>query len=237
MNAFTILTGKTLKNAVAGYGKTAATFGQKTHQLAYSALNHVEQHHDAVYCNAIYSATPKNYRAAVVKWMTGFGKVVFDAVKLVFTYAKGKKSDLPAALATSPADYEKAQKSTTAKSKSALIDRMSKVADTTLDDDDAGQDDKNFALFMATQIKKYRDMTAKAKPAAATDSNVVDMKKAETKPAEGKTAKEVAPKASRPKVAKAAKAATVENGFTVEPREDDAVNVSTGSIHRQPVAA
>ena len=202
MTAFAILTGKSLKNAVANYGKTASTFTEKTHQLAYSALNHVEQHHDAVYCNAIYSATPKNYRTAVVKWMTAFGKVAFDAAKLVFTYAKGKKSDLPTALATSPAEYEKAKKSTTAKGKAALIDRMAKIADNTLDDDDAGQDDKNFALFMATQIKKYREMTAKAKPAAAAGSNVVEIKKSETAPAEGKTVKEAAPKASKPKVAK-----------------------------------
>ena len=80
MTAFAILTGKSLKTAVASYGKTAATFTEKTHQLAYSALNHVEQHHDAIYCNAIYSATPKNYRAAVVKLMTAFGKVAFVAV-------------------------------------------------------------------------------------------------------------------------------------------------------------
>ncbi|OCX12688.1 hypothetical protein QV13_24125 [Mesorhizobium hungaricum] len=201
MTAFAILTGKSLKTAVASYGKTAATFTEKTHQLAYSALNHVEQHHDAIYCNAIYSATPKNYRAAVVKWMTAFGKVAFDAVKLVFTYAKGKKSDLPAAFTTSPADYEKDKKSTEAKAKAPLVDRIGKIADATLDDDDAGQDDKNFALFMATQIKKYREMTAKAKPAAAT-SNVVEIKQAETKPVEGEETKEAAPKASRPKVAK-----------------------------------
>ncbi|MBR2689182.1 MAG: hypothetical protein IKE42_15120 [Aquamicrobium sp.] len=203
MTAFAILTGKSLKNAVANYGKTAATFTEKTHQLAYSAINHVEQHHDAIYCNAIYSATPKNYRAAVVKWMTAFGKVAFDAIKLVFTYSKGKKSDLPAAFVVSPAEYEKAKGATENKAKAALIDRIAKIADATLDNDDAGQDDKNFALFMATQIKKYREMTAKAKPAA---SNVVDMKPTETKPAAGedKVAKEAAPKASRPKVAKPA---------------------------------
>ncbi|EBX4816790.1 hypothetical protein DRY87_24495, partial [Salmonella enterica subsp. enterica serovar Newport] len=64
MTSFAILSGKSLKSAIAGYGKIAATFSQKTHQLAYSALDHVEQHHDAIYCNAIYSATPKNYRAS-----------------------------------------------------------------------------------------------------------------------------------------------------------------------------
>ncbi|EBW2353252.1 hypothetical protein C9W97_25240, partial [Salmonella enterica subsp. enterica serovar Enteritidis] len=107
MTSFAILSGKSLKSAIAGYGKIAATFSQKTHQLAYSALDHVEQHHDAIYCNAIYSATPKNYRASIVKWLTAFGKVSFDTVKLEFTYSKGKKSDLSAALLISPADYEK----------------------------------------------------------------------------------------------------------------------------------
>ena len=34
MTAFAILTGKSLKTAVANYGKTAATFTEKTHQLS-----------------------------------------------------------------------------------------------------------------------------------------------------------------------------------------------------------
>lgn len=108
MTAFAILSGKSLKAAIAGYGKIAATFTEKTHQLAYSAINHVEEHHDAIYCNALYNATPANYRAALVTWMKDFGKLTFDATTKAFTYNKAKKSDLPTALTVSPAEYAKA---------------------------------------------------------------------------------------------------------------------------------
>lgn len=107
MAQFAILTGKALASRIAGFGKVAATFTQATHQLAYSALNHVELHHDAIYCNALFNATPANYRGALVVWFKAFGKVAFDAATKEFTYSKTAKSDMATAITISPADYQK----------------------------------------------------------------------------------------------------------------------------------
>lgn len=126
MATFKILTGKALSAAIAGFGKVSATYSEKTHQLAYSALNHVEEHHDACHLNSLYAATPVNYRSALVRWSTAFGKVTFDAKELAFTYAKGKASDMPAALAVSPADYVK-DSSTKAEAKFDEIAQLESV--------------------------------------------------------------------------------------------------------------
>lgn len=110
MSTFTILTGAAIGKAIVSFGKTISTFKEREHQLAFSALNHVDLHNDVKYLNALYDATPVNYRGGLVAWSTAFGRVTFDAKTGVFAYAKGKKSDLEAAMAVAPADYAKAQK-------------------------------------------------------------------------------------------------------------------------------
>ncbi|QPC87131.1 hypothetical protein GA830_10535 [Mesorhizobium sp. NBSH29] len=115
MTNFAILTGKTLAARIAGFGKVSATYAKATHQLAYSALNHVELHHDAKYMNALFNATPANYRNALVKWAVAFGKVAFDPkAGAGFTYAKAKVSDMPGAMKISPADFVKDSTKSTA---------------------------------------------------------------------------------------------------------------------------
>jgi hypothetical protein len=188
MATFKILSGKSLKSAIAGYGKSVSTFTEKTHQLAYSAINHVEEHHDAIYCNALYEATPSNYRAALVIWFKAFGKVTFDSNEKAFTYSKGSKSDLPTALTVSPADYAKGE-STKARAAVALIDRAKGMAEKCVKDEKASRADKAFARAMLKFVKAYAGETAEA---PATADNVVSIDKAK-KPAKAAKAKAVKP--------------------------------------------
>jgi hypothetical protein len=197
MTAFAILSGKALKSAIASYGKTASTFAERTHQLAYSALLHVENHHDAIYCNAIYTATPKNYRGAVVAWFKAFGKISFDAAKAEFTYSKGRKSDLPTALTVSPADYAKAKSDTADKAGKSLLERLESMMEGVLDSDKATDQDRAVASAVNKVLASFKRTMPKAEE---PKSNVV--------PLAGKPeAKQEAPKAAKPKVAKADKAA------------------------------
>ncbi|MCO5730095.1 hypothetical protein [Rhizobium sp. SSA_523] len=109
MAKFQVLTGAKLNNAINGFGKTVATFAEREHQLAYSALNHVELHNDPKYLNALYTVTPVNYRKGLVSWSTAFGKVSFNAESRVFEYAKGKTSKMDEAMEIAPANYEKSK--------------------------------------------------------------------------------------------------------------------------------
>ena len=193
---FKILSGKSLKSAIAGYGKTVSTFTEKTHQLAYSAINHVEEHHDAIYCNALYEATPANYRAALANWMKAFGKVTFDANEKTFTYAKGKASDLPAALQVSPADFAK-DANAKPRVAVALIDRTKAMAEKVVKDDKASRADKAFARALLNFVKAHQSEDA---------DNVVSIESAKAKkPVKAKTVK--TPKAAKPAAAVAAQPA------------------------------
>lgn len=211
MTAFAILTGKALKGAIANYGKTAATFAERTHQLAYSALLHVENHHDAVYCNAIFTATPKNYRGALVSWFKAFGKVSFDSAKSEFVYSKGRKSDLPTALTVSPADYAKAKSDTTDKAGKSLLERLEAMMQGVMDSEKATDQDRNVASAVNKVLIAFRRTMPKAE---APTSNVVPIQPE----GEKSEAKPEAPKAARPKVAKADKPARVAK---VAPKADE----------------
>lgn len=183
MATFAILTGKKLASAIAGFGKVAATFTEKTHQLAYSALNHVEQHHDACYVQSLYEATPVNYRSAIVNWATNFGKVTFDATTLTFSYAKGKKSDMEGAMDVSPADFKK-ESSKKAGKVVSLADRTESVFTKVLKDPKARKADKAFAKVMLAHIAAY-----KGESATPTGENVVQLKPARKAPAKAKAEK------------------------------------------------
>lgn len=108
MAKFVVLTGSKLNSAISGFGKTVSTFAEREHQLAYSALNHVELHNDPKYLNALYAVTPVNYRKGLVSWSTAFGKVSFNTESRAFEYAKGKTSKMTEAMEIAPANYEKA---------------------------------------------------------------------------------------------------------------------------------
>ena len=110
MAKFEILTGAKLGKAINARGAAIATFKEREHQLAYSALNHVEMHGDPKYLNALLEITPANYRAGLVKWSVAYGKVTFDPKALTFAPAMKKKSDLEAAMQVAPADYTKESK-------------------------------------------------------------------------------------------------------------------------------
>lgn len=109
MAKFVVLTGSKLNAAISGFGKVVSTFAEREHQLAYSALNHVELHNDPKYLNALFAVTPVNYRKGLVSWSTAFGKVSFNTETRVFEYAKGKTSNMDEAMEIAPANYEKAK--------------------------------------------------------------------------------------------------------------------------------
>ena len=115
MAKFEILTGAALGKAIKSRGAAIKTFKEREHQLAYSALNHVEMHGDAKYLNALLEITPANYRAGLVKWSAAYGKVKFDANAKAFGPAMKKKSDMEAALAIAPADFVRDSKAKDAK--------------------------------------------------------------------------------------------------------------------------
>lgn len=107
MAKFEILSGKALANAIAGRAKAVETFTQREHQLAFSALHHVELHSDPKYLNALYAVTPANYRTGLRNWATALGKVSFNSESKEFEYSKGKKSDMEKAADIAPANFEK----------------------------------------------------------------------------------------------------------------------------------
>lgn len=129
MAKFQVLTGSKLNNAINGFSKAVATFAEREHQLAYSALNHVELHNDPKYLNALFNVTPANYRNGLKSWATALGKVTFNAETRMFEYAKGKVSDMTTAMEVAPANYEKAkgkQRAPAAFDEVAFLERMVK---------------------------------------------------------------------------------------------------------------
>lgn len=125
---FAVLTGKALKTAIAGRAKTVATFTEREHQLAYSALMHVENHHDACHVNALLNVTPVNYKAGLIAWCKAFGKVTFDSKESTFTYSKKKESDMESAGQIAPANFqkEKGKRSTPAFDEVKQLERVLK---------------------------------------------------------------------------------------------------------------
>lgn len=117
MTTFTVLKGKALSAAIKGRAKVASTFTEREHQLAYSALAHVDEHHDVIYVQRLLEVTPKNYQPGLIAWATAFGKCKYDRKAEQFSYVKSKKSDLPAAMKVAPANYQKAA---TAKTQAAF---------------------------------------------------------------------------------------------------------------------
>ncbi|MCV9960750.1 hypothetical protein OIU34_02460 [Pararhizobium sp. BT-229] len=114
MAKFEIITGKALKSAIAGRGKAIATFTEREHQLAVSALAHLGDHNDVIYVQALYDMSPANYRTGLRKWFLEFGKCTFKANENgqggVFVYAKAKPSNIEGAMEIAPANFEKATK-------------------------------------------------------------------------------------------------------------------------------
>lgn len=130
MTAFQILTGSALKSAIAGRAKAAASFTEREHQLAASCLMHVEKHSCPSHLNALYQATPTNYRAGLASWSAAFGRVVFDKSTGAFTFAKGKKTDVDGLLAIAPANFEKQAKSARTEKEFDVAAYLAKVVDT-----------------------------------------------------------------------------------------------------------
>lgn len=127
MTQFNVLKGAALGKAITGQGKAIATFTAREHQLAYSALAHLDEHNDAKYLNALYAVTPANYRGGVRAWVLAFGKASFDADKNEFAYAKGKKSDLVKAMEIAPANYAKEAKGGSSEQSFDEIDFLEKA--------------------------------------------------------------------------------------------------------------
>ncbi|MBX5253334.1 hypothetical protein HJC03_23480 [Rhizobium sp. NLR4b] len=121
MAQFQIITGKALKNAIAGRGQQIATFTQREHQLAVSALAHLGEHNDVIYVQALYDMSPANYQRGLRLWFLEFGKCTFKANESgkggTFIYAKSKASDIEGAMKVAPANFEKEGKESTTEAK------------------------------------------------------------------------------------------------------------------------
>lgn len=174
MAKFDILKGKQLAKAIAGRGKAVETFTAREHQLAYSALMHVEEHHCASHLNALLNVTPTNYRAGLIAWSKAFGKVTFDAKEGQFVYSKTAKSDMEAALEVAPANYQRAAKANDKPQKS-LMEATEKRMEKTIADEKASTEDKAFARAMLNSIQLYKrsKTQAKAKPTAKSAPKLV----------------------------------------------------------------
>ncbi len=195
MAQFAVLKGKGIAKAISGFGAKAATFGQLVHQIAYSALDHVEEHHDACYVQQFYNAAPINYRAMLVTWFTNFGRVAFDAKSLTFTYAKSKKSDMEGALAASPAEFQKDAKGgaakgddTVEKAVASLITRLEAIADKTSVDPRVMQAAKGLQRLVSGQVQAE----GKPKVVKAEKAKPAKVKKAKAAPAETPAAEGIA---------------------------------------------
>ncbi|NEH72287.1 hypothetical protein [Rhizobium leguminosarum] len=134
MAQFAIITGKALKNAIAGRGAQIATFTQREHQLAVSALAHLGEHNDVIYVQALYDMSPANYQRGLRLWFCEFGKCTFKANESgkggVFVYAKSKATDIEGAMKVAPANFEKEAKEGTTEAKAfSVTDYLAKVVE------------------------------------------------------------------------------------------------------------
>jgi hypothetical protein len=185
MTAFQILTGSALKSAIAGRAKAAASFTEREHQLAASCLMHVEQHSCPSHLNALYQATPTNYRAGLVAWSLAFGRVAFDKGTGAFTFAKGKKTDVDGLLAIAPANFEKQSKAAArAEKEFDVAAYLAKVVDTLTNKDadprviQAVKGALNLTKMPAPQAKAEKPARTKA-PKADKQQPVTDLFPAE----------------------------------------------------------
>lgn len=134
MAKFEIITGKALKSAIAGRGKAIATFTEREHQLAVSALAHLENHNDPIYVQALYDMSPANYKRGLRLWFVEFGKCTFKAAEQgqggTFVYAKARPSNLEGAMEIAPANFEKAKKESDSEPKAFVVaDYLAKVVE------------------------------------------------------------------------------------------------------------
>ncbi len=111
MAQFAILSGKALKTAIAGRGAQIATFTQREHQLAVSALAHLGENNDPIYVQAIYDMSPSNYRTGLRLWFCEFGKCTFKVAENgkggTFVLAKKRETNLDGAMKVAPANFAK----------------------------------------------------------------------------------------------------------------------------------
>lgn len=121
MAQFAIITGKALKTAIAGRGAQIATFTQREHQLAVSAIAHLGEHNDVIYVQALYDMSPANYQRGLRLWFCEFGKCTFKANETgkggAFVYAKSRATDIEGAMKVAPANFEKETKESTSEPK------------------------------------------------------------------------------------------------------------------------
>lgn len=162
MANFSVIKGAALGKAIAGQGKAIATFTAREHQLAYSALVHMEAQddkpasNDVKYLNALLEVTPANYRAGLIGWATAFGRVSYDAKERVFAYAKGKTADLEGAMNVAPANYAKDSNKANAAPAKSLMERVESAANKAIENADASAEDKVFARALNNFLAAHK---------------------------------------------------------------------------------
>lgn len=134
MAQFAILSGKALKSAIAGRGAQIATFTQREHQLAVSALAHLGDNNDPIYVQALYDMSPSNYRTGLRLWFCEFGKCTFKADENgkggAFVLAKKRETNLEGAMKVAPANFMKEVNAAAAPAKDfSAADYLAKVVE------------------------------------------------------------------------------------------------------------
>lgn len=174
-----ILKGKALTSAIAGHGKQVATFTEKQHQLALSCLHHADANSCAIPLNALYKATPTNFRAGLKAYAVAFGKVAWDSGAGQFAFAKKRKSDLDGAAKVSPAEYQRAsggkgkQDKTEAEELAAFAKRVGKLIDA-IDESDTDGARLSVAISHLARAEKALDALAALVEREAKAETVAD---------------------------------------------------------------
>lgn len=192
-----IIVGKKLGNAIKAHGKASATFREREHLLAVSAIAHHAEHGGAEHIQSLYDMTPTNYRPALRKWACEFGRFTFKAEDKAFIFAKSKKGDLEAAMAISPAEFEKSGSTRTPSTEYDFVAPFTTFkarAEKLLEEFEAKNVPMNVVAIMEglqaamakaeTAAAKFRVVTAKDAPKIVAGTDTVA--KSAPKPAKGK---------------------------------------------------
>ncbi len=181
-----LIAGKNLKSAINAYGKQAATFAEKMHQLAASAVAHLNAHNELCYVQQLYDATPLNFRPVLREYIVNFGKVKFNAIDAKtkapvnkFELSTGKKLPENAEsvmLTVTPSEFAKAAKSGNAADPKkydakAKLESLQRSIETMMEDFDK----HGVAETACTKLETARD-NVKAALTAIAKANIAAVK-------------------------------------------------------------
>jgi len=96
-----------INKAIGSIGKRGKALDEAIHTCAVSCLWYVKEHGQINPLNDLIKALPNGYRTNSVKaWAEAFGSVVWDAESKAMKYSKGKETNLPEAVNTTPWEFK-----------------------------------------------------------------------------------------------------------------------------------